>query len=90
MDTQPPQPGESGSKFSRLAGASSNTAIVGTQQQCRHQLVHHEAANAATKYKTQDEHLKILHKTGSCKNEKQYSVRSEYIHIKVNGHQLTI
>ena len=48
MDTQPTQPGESWSKSSRLAGAISNTAVIGTQQECRHQIIHREAANAAT------------------------------------------
>jgi len=90
MDTQSPQPGESGSKSSRMAGATSNMAIIGTQQERRHQLVHHDAANAATKHMTHDAHSKIVCKTGSSKNKKQHAVGCENIHIKIKGHQLTI
>jgi len=52
MDTQPPLPGESGSNTGRLAGATTNTDILGTQQERRHKLVHRDAANAATKHMT--------------------------------------
>jgi len=54
MDTRPPQQGESRSKSSRLAGATSNTAITGTKQERRQQLGCGDAANAATKNITQD------------------------------------
>jgi len=43
MDTQPPPPAESGSNSGRLAGAISNTEILGTQQERRHKLVHRDA-----------------------------------------------
>jgi hypothetical protein len=52
MDTQPPLPDESGSNTGRLAGATSNTEILGDQQERRHQLIHRDAANAATKHMT--------------------------------------
>jgi len=46
---------------------------MSTQQECRQQLVHHNAAKAATKNMTQDAHLKIVRKTGSSKNMKQHA-----------------
>jgi len=90
MHTQPPSRGESGSNTGRLAGATSNTQIVGTQQERRHQLVHRDAANAATKNMTQDAHLNIVCKTGSRKNKKQHAVGCECIHIEAIGGQLTV
>ena len=89
MDTQPPPAGESGSNTGRLAGATSNTELLGTQQERRHKLVHRDAANVATKHMTQDAHLKIVRKTGSSKNKKQHAVGCEYILIVANGGQLT-
>jgi len=90
MDTQPHPPGESGSNTCRLAGATINTDILGTQQERGHKLVYRDAANAATKHIIQDAHLKIVHMTGSRKNKKQHAVRCEYIHIKAKGGQLTV
>jgi len=90
MDIQPPPPGKSGSNIGRLVGAKSNKEILGTQQERRHKLVHSDAAHAATKHMTQDAHLKIIRKTGSSKNKKQYAVGCEYIHIEANGGQLTV
>jgi hypothetical protein len=85
MDTQPPPPGESRSNTGRLAGATSNTEILGTQQECRYKLVHHDAANVATKHMSQDAHLKIVRKTGSSNNKKQHAVGCKYILIEANG-----
>jgi hypothetical protein len=90
MDTQPPWPGESGSNTSRLAGATSNTKILGTQQERRHKLLHRDAANVATIHMTQDAHLKIVRKTGNSKNRKQHAVECEYIFIEANGSGLTV
>jgi hypothetical protein len=89
MDIHSPPAGESGSNTSRLAGATSNTEILGTQQECRHKLVHRDAANVATNHLTQDAHLKIVRKTGSSKNKKQHAVGCESILIVPNGVQLT-
>jgi len=89
MDTQPPPPGESGSNTGRLAGATSNTELFGTQQERRHKLVHRDAANGATKHISQDAHLKIVRKTGSCKNKKQHAIGGKNILIVANGGQLT-
>jgi len=90
MDTQPPTPGESGSNTGRLAGATSNTEILSTQQEPRHKLVHRDAANAATKHMTQDAHSKIVRKTGCRKNQKQHGVQCEYIYMEANCGQLTV
>jgi len=90
MDAQPPQPGQSGSKSSRVAGASSNMSLLGTQEKCRHQFVHRDTANAATKNMSQDEHIKPVHKTESSTNEKQHAVGCEYIHAVVNSGQFTV
>jgi len=90
MDTQPPPPGESGSNSGRLAGASSNTEILGTPQECRHMLVHRDSANAATEHMTHNAHLHIVRKTESSKNNKQHAVGCDYIHMEANGGQLTV
>jgi len=89
MDTRPPPAGESGSNTGRLAGATKNTELLGTQQERRHKLVHSDAANVATKHMTQDAHLKFVRKTGSSKNTKQHAVGYKYILIVANGGQLT-
>jgi len=88
MATQIPQTGESRSESSETTGASSNASLEGTQQQCRHQLVHCKAANVATENMTQDAHLKIIRKTGSGTNKKQHPIGCEYVHIIVYGRQL--
>jgi len=90
MNTQPPHPGPSGSNSSWLAGTSSNVSRISTHQERRHQLIHSDAANAATENLTQDAHLKVVRKTGCSTNKKQHSVRCEYIHTVVNSRQLTI
>jgi len=89
MDTQPPPAGESGSNTGRLAGTTSDTELLGTQQERRQKLVHRNAANVATKHMTQDAHLKIVRKPGSSKNKKQHAVGCKYILIVANGGPLT-
>ena len=74
IDAQPPPPGESRAEWSWLAGAASNASLIGTQQECGHQIVHRGAGNAATKHMTQDSHFKIVRMTGSSKNKKQHAV----------------
>jgi len=90
MDTLPPPPGENGLNTSRLVGAISNMEILGTQQECRHKLVHLDAANAATKRMTQDANLKIVRKTESRNNRMQHVVGCECIHINAIGGQLAV
>jgi hypothetical protein len=90
MDTQPPPAGESGSNTGRLAGTRSTTTLLDTVQEHRHELVHRDAANVATKHMTQDVHSKIIRKTGSSKHKKEHAVGCEYILIVANGGQLTV
>jgi seryl-tRNA(Sec) selenium transferase len=90
MDTQPPQPGPSGSKSGQLADASSNMSLIGTQQERRHQLVHREASDAATKHMTEDAHLKVVRKTGRSTHKKPHAVGCEYLGTAVNSRQLTV
>jgi len=90
MDIQPPLPGKSRWNSGRLGGATSNTGIIGTQQERSQKLVYHDTTNAATKHMTQDAHLKIVSKTGTSKNKKQHAVECQYIHFEVNSRQLTI
>jgi len=87
MATEISEHGESASETSRSTGAASNEGLAGTHQQRRHQLVHQEAANAATDNMTLYSNLKIISITGSSKNTKQHVVGCEYIHIELNGHQ---
>jgi len=65
-------------------------SLIGTQQEHRHQLVHRNAADEASKYITQDAHLKIVHDTRSSKNKMQHAIGCEYIHTVVNGGQFTV
>jgi len=89
MDTQPPQPGESGSDSSSLPGAKSNTPLIATPQERRHQLVHRNAANPASNITTQDAHLKNVWKTGRNNYKTHHAVACDYIYNEVNGRQLT-
>jgi hypothetical protein len=73
-----------------LAGATSNTELVSTQQEHRHKIVQCDAANVATKNMTQDAHLKIVRKSGSSKTNNQHAVGCEYILIIANSSQLTV
>jgi type VI protein secretion system component VasA len=81
MDLQPPPPGESRSNTGRLAGAKSYAELLGTQQERRHKLVHHDAANAATEHMTQDAHLEIVRKTGSSKTRSSIQLD---VHISIS------
>jgi len=90
MATQTPQPGVNGTESGWLMGITPNMSFSGIQQEHIHQLVHHNAANAAIKNMTQDAHLNIVHITGSSKNKKQHAIGCEYIHIKVNDTQLSV
>jgi len=57
MAPQTPQQGESGTELTRTMGASSNTPPAETHPQRRYNLVHRDAANAATKKMTLDAQL---------------------------------
>jgi len=90
MDTQPPQPAASGLKSSGLTGNISNSSLIWTQEECGHQLVHCDAADAATRHMTQDAHLQMVCKTGSIKDKQQHAVGCMYMHIVVNSRQLIL
>jgi hypothetical protein len=72
-----PQPGVIQSELSRTAGALSNAPLAETQLQRRHQLVHRDAAIAATKNMAQDTHLKNVPKTGHSNNRQQHAIGCE-------------
>jgi len=65
-------------------------SIIGTLQEHRHQLVHCDPADAATRIMTPDAHLEIVRKTGSSKNMQQHTDECKYMHIIVNSHRLTV
>jgi hypothetical protein len=67
MPPQTSKPSAIESKASRTMGASSNVPLAETQQQCRHQFVHRNAAITATENLTQNVHSKTVLKTG-CNN----------------------
>jgi len=90
VEPQPLQPTSSRSKWSQLAGNTSNTSLIGTPQERRHHSVHRDAADAATRNMTQDAHLHIVRETGSSKNKQQHTVGCNYMHIVVNSRQLIV
>jgi hypothetical protein len=74
MAPQTPQPSVIQSESSRTAGASSNAPLADTQLQRRHQLVHRDAAIAATENMAQDTQLKTVRKTGRSNNRQQHAI----------------
>jgi len=90
MAPQTSQQGGSRSESSRTTGASSNTPPAETQLQCRHDFVHHDAANAATENMTVDAQLKMVCRTRSSRNDKQHAHGYEYGRIVEDGCQLMI
>jgi hypothetical protein len=74
MPPQTPQPGVIQSESSRTAGASSNVPLAETQLQRTHQLVHRDAAIAATENMAQDPHLKKVRKTGRSNTRQQHAI----------------
>ena len=90
ISPQPPQPCESASESSQTIEVSWNTTHNGTQQQHNDQLVHCNAANAATANMALDTHLEWVLMIRSSKNLKQHAVGCEYIHIEIDRHQLYV
>jgi len=90
MATETIQPGAIGAKLSRTTGASTNAPPGETQQQCRCELVHHDAAIVATKNVTQNAHLITVGNNRSQKNKKQHTIGCESIHINVDEGDRTI
>jgi len=64
--------------------------LIGPHQTRRHQLVHRDSANAATRNITPDAHLEIVHDTVSSTHKRQHAVGCEYIHTRVDGCEFTI
>jgi len=62
------------SESSRTTGASSNAAQAETQLQRTHQLVHRDAAIAATENMAQGADLKKVCKTGRRNNRQQHAI----------------
>jgi hypothetical protein len=77
MAPQTPQPGVIQSESSRTAGASSNAPLAEPQLQRRHQLVHRDAAIAATENMAQDAHLNKVHKTRHSNIRQQHAIGCE-------------
>ena len=77
MAPQSPQPGVIQSESNRTAGASSNAPLAETQLERRHQLVHHDAAIAATENMAQDAHLQTVRKTWRTNNRHQHAIGCE-------------
>jgi len=90
MATKTPRPGENGTVLGRSTGVTPNMSLSGTQQERRHQLLHRNAAHAATKNMTQDAHLKIIRKTGRSKKKKPRAIECDYICVRVNDGWLTV
>jgi len=90
MAPKTPQPAASRSESSRTTGALSNVPPAQMQQQCRHDLTHYDAANAATTIATEDRKSKIVGKTGSSNNIKHHGIGSECIHLVVDGCSQTV
>jgi hypothetical protein len=58
------QPGAIEAESSRTTDSSTNEPPGETEQQCKHQLLHRDAAIVATETMTQDAHLKTILITG--------------------------
>jgi hypothetical protein len=65
---QTSQAGVNSTEPGGFPGIALNMSFSGKKQEHRHQLVHSNAANAATNNMTQDAHLNMVHKTESRKN----------------------
>ena len=88
MVPQTPQPGVIESELSWTTGAISNVPLADTQQQRKHQLVHHDGIIADNRNMAQDAHLKIVRQTGRSNCSNQHAIRCEYLHVDVDSGQL--
>jgi len=92
---QTPQQGTSISELSRTTGALTMIPPTVTRPQHSYNLVHHNAANAATKNKTQDPHLKssVNPEEASIRGSPQQDVRlsvSRYTAIDLTDNILLV
>jgi len=77
MTSQTPWPGVIQSELSWTTGASPNAPLAETQLQRRHQLVHRDAAIAATENMAQNAGLKKVRKSGRSNNRQPHSIGCE-------------
>jgi hypothetical protein len=77
MAPQTPLPGGIQSESSQTTGTSSNAPQAETQLQRRQQLVHRDAAIAATEKMAQVARLKKVRKTGHRNNWQQHAIGCE-------------
>jgi len=85
MAPDTPRRGVIESESCRTTGAPVYAPLPETQQQWRHQLLHHNAAISATENMAQDAHFNIAHHTRRSNNQKQHAMGCEYLPIDVNG-----
>jgi len=90
MAPHTPQERRSRSQSSRTMADSSTMPPAGTQSHYSQQVVHRDNVNAATENMTLDVDWNIVCKIGLSKSRKQHLIGCQYIHIEVDGHQLTI
>jgi len=90
MASWTPQTGATVSESSRATDASSNAPPGEAQLYVRHQLVHCDAAIAATENITHNAHLKMIRHSRSSTKRKQHAIRCEQLHIVIGGGQLAI
>ena len=89
INTQRVQLGGDRSEANQSTGRSSNTSLLGPQQEPRHQIVNRDTANKATKHMTQDGHSKIICKTRSSENINLHAIAGELVNTVVMSRQLT-
>jgi len=85
LATQISQTAVIGSESSQITGASSHASSAETQQQHRHQFVHHNTAIAATENMTHNTHVKMVSYNGHRKMNKQHAIRCELLQIQQDG-----
>jgi len=77
MAQQAPPPGVIQSESNRTSGPLPNAPLAETKPQRRHQLVHRDAAIAATEIIALDAHLNMLRKTRHSYNTQQHAIGCE-------------
>jgi hypothetical protein len=83
LQTTPPAAIRSESRW--IPGASCNAWPGETQQQCKSQFIHQDAAVVVTENMTQNPHLKQVRKTSRDKSKTQDVVGFELLHVDVDG-----
>jgi hypothetical protein len=89
LATRTPKPDWCESELSEMTAASCNASLDRTQQQCRYKIFNFDGANSNTANMTNDPQLEALHKTRSSKYLRLHPIGHQYLHIMVDGHQIT-